>query len=132
MFRALALILLFALPAHAETRLSPETFERLSEGRTLYFTQRGELFGAEEYHENRQVVWRFVGGQCVRGFWWAEEGDRICFNYRGSDLVQCWGFFEDEAGFFARSETAEDSSGDLRVAEATDQPLPCEGPDAGV
>jgi hypothetical protein len=68
----------------------------------------------------------------VRGHWWDEAGDRICFNYRGSELVQCWGFFEDEAGFFARSEGSEDASGDLRVAESTRLPLPCEGPDAGV
>lgn len=132
MFRIIVLTLLIAFPALAESRLSPEAFERLSTGRTLFFTQGGELFGAEEYHENRKVVWRFAGGQCVRGIWWAEDGDRICFNYHGSDLVQCWGFFEDDEGFFARSETAEDSSEDLRVADSTTLPLPCEGPDAGV
>ena len=127
----IALIVLFAAPAHAESRLSPEAFERLSTGRTLFFTQNGELFGAEEYHENRQVIWRFVGGRCVRGTWWAEEGDAICFNYRGSELVQCWGFFEDEEGYFARAEGA-DPAGDLRVAESTTMALPCEGPDTGV
>ncbi len=132
MFRVILLALLLAAPALAETRISPEAFERLSTGRTLYFTLGGELFGAEEYHENRQVVWRFAGGECVRGRWWSEPGDQICFNYRGSDLVQCWGFYEDENGYFARSEAAEDASGDLRVANSTTLPLPCEGPDTGV
>ena len=132
MLRVLALLVLLVVPALAETRLSPEEFERLSTGRTLYFTQAGELFGAEEYHENREVIWRFAGGQCVRGVWWAEEGDSICFNYAGSELGQCWGFYEDDDGYFARSEGSEDSSGDLRVADSSRAPLPCEGPDSGV
>ena len=43
-------------------QLSPEEFERATEGRTLFYANDGQIYGVEEYLPGRRVIWSFDDG----------------------------------------------------------------------
>lgn len=130
MIRTLALLLLlWAVPGHAETVVPPQVFEQLSTGKTLYFFRNGEFFGAEQYFPERRSLWQYNGGACLEGNWFA-RGDQVCFTYREDPRVQCWHFLEKSGGYVARGEN-DPPELDLELGQIDTQPLNCPGPGFG-
>lgn len=122
---------LLALPASATgTPLSAEDFEAYTTGKTLTYSQRGAIYGAEQYLPGRKVRWAFKGEECREGQWYEENG-QICFVYPYDPTPQCWTFWHSDGklhGLF---------DGDLPGSELsettqTTEPLICAGPDVGV
>lgn len=125
--RIALLLLATALPAAAETPLSAEAFDELTRGRTYFYAENGVPYGAEEYHDDHEVVWSFLDGKCIRGTWY-QAGEAICFVYKDLPLPQCWLFFVEGSlrALFL------DGGTDLTELGQSDQPLDCLGPDVGV
>jgi hypothetical protein len=97
---------LITTPIFAETLITPSEFEKLSTGKTLYFTQDGESYGAEQFFKGQRTKWRFSDGNCEKGEWFSHK-DMFCFNYEGGLETQCWHFFKtDDNGYAARAEGA--------------------------
>jgi hypothetical protein len=97
--RLVTAFLLFASPAYAETPLTGDEFEALVTGKTLTFSTGVSPYGVEYYAPNRQVIWSFTDGDCVRGEWFedpSESGPNICFIYEKNPDPQCWQVFEDQ------------------------------------
>src|SRR6056297_2599184 len=84
--RLLAMLLLAALPAAAETPLSPSEFETYTTGKTLTYSAGGIPFGIEEYLPDRRVRWSYLDGQCEDGEWYP-AGDMICFVYEADHVA---------------------------------------------
>ncbi|TPE51484.1 hypothetical protein [Amaricoccus solimangrovi] len=128
---ALAALLASALAAAAGP-VTPEAFERMSEGRTLHFTLDGRDFGAEQYFPGRRSLWRYADGGCAWGRWYARDG-LICFRYDLTDDPQCWRFEGDGgAGFSATLiENGLPSGPLLRLSGADERPLDCPAPGVG-
>lgn len=86
-----------ASPLAAETPMTADEFEAFVLGKTLTFATTGnQPYGVEYYAPNRQVIWSFVGEECVRGEWYdvaTETGTNICFEYENSTETQCWQMF---------------------------------------
>ena len=129
--RYLILVLaLLPLTARAQTPLSAEEFDALTQGRTFTFAEGGQAYGAEEYLPNRRVRWSFLDGDCKEGLWWEENG-QICFAYEDNPVPQCWTFFEGPGGLTARFEN-DPGATELYEVDRSDEPLICPGPDVGV
>jgi hypothetical protein len=123
-----AWLMLAAAPTGAEA-IGADAFGALAEGRTLRFTLNGAPFGAEQYFGGRRTLWRFEGGECLEGRWWA-EGELICFSYDGP--AQCWRFLERPSGFAA--ELVDGGAGPgfvLELSGIDTAPLDCAGPYVG-
>lgn len=116
--------------AVAETKLTPSAFEAFVANKTLFFEQRGMPYGAEQYLDNRTVIWTFLNGECQRGVWFDRDED-ICFWYEGQPEPSCWSFFSDDGTYRARV-LGDDPINDLVVTGETTQPLQCPGPSVGV
>jgi hypothetical protein len=114
-------------PAFAETPLSGEAFDALTRGQTFTYAEDGVPYGAEEYLDDREVVWSFLDGDCLRGRWY-EAGDAICFVYENLEAPRCWQFF-DEGRLRARFLGG---GSDLVELGRSTEPLECRGPDVGV
>ena len=125
--RTTLLLLALALPAAAEEPLSAEAFDRLTRGKTFYYAEEGAPYGAEQYRDDREVIWSFLDGECIRGTWY-QAGEAICFVYDNLDMPQCWLFYDD-GGLRARFL---DGGSDLTELGQTTEPLECRGPDVGV
>ena len=126
MLKYISLIVLsLTQQSFAETIITPDQFEKLSTGKTLYFTYGGQPFGVEQFFENRRSKWRFEDGHCEDGEWFAEN-DLICFNYERNLDTQCWHFLKTDDGFGARAEGA--SPNDILKLDRIDsKPLICSG-----
>lgn len=124
---------IFAGPVWAmEDRLTEGEFAALVDGKTLFFSQRGQDYGAEEYRRDRSVIWSFQQGQCLRGVWEPGPDNSICFIYQDRpDAPICWAFFRDGEDISARVLDA-DPANDLTVTGESTAPLICPGPDVGV
>jgi hypothetical protein len=123
----LSILALFAaFPTQAETIVSPSEFEAMSTGNTLYFSQDGRRYGAEQFFAGRRSKWRYSDGECEDGEWFS-QGDLICFNYEGGLETQCWHFLKtDNNGYAARAEGA--PKDEILNLEAIDKkPLLCKG-----
>ncbi|KIT17708.1 hypothetical protein [Jannaschia aquimarina] len=119
-------------PAFAERTVSGAEFERMVTGKTFYFDRFGRPFGAEQYFEDKRVIWAFEGGQCQRGIWFENRSGQICFVYDGDPAPQCWDFIEMPSGdFHARADGA-DPSEDLVTSNVDTGDLDCPLPDLGV
>ena len=132
MMRALLFVALMAsaLPAPAQTPLSPEEFDAHTSGHTLTFSADGTPYGIEQYFEGRRVRWSFLDGDCRDGRWYA-EGPAICFVYEDGIGPQCWLFFRDGDGLSARV-IGDDDGPVLYETRTVDEPLVCMGPEVGV
>jgi hypothetical protein len=130
--RLLPVLLLLASGVAAGESVSPESFERLAEGRTLRFTLDGVPFGAEQYFSGRRSLWRFEDGSCEAGEWWP-EGDLVCFRYEAEDgPAQCWRFRQAGGRYeAARIEDGRESGFVLRLSQSDTTPLDCPGPSVG-
>jgi len=127
----LALALL-AAPAWAERVVTPDEFAAMVTGKTLDFDRFGEPFGAEQYFDDKRVIWAFEGGQCQRGIWFANTKNEICFVYDENPEPQCWEFIEMPGGAFHARSVGSDPSADLVTSSVGTEPLDCPLPDLGV
>jgi hypothetical protein len=126
----LGLLVALAGPAAAEV-LTPEAFEALAEGRTLYFTQGEARYGEEQYLPGRRSLWRYEDGSCSNGLWWG-EGEAICFSYEDAPGPQCWRFTRGPRGVSAELVEGGARTGIVvEMSRADTVPLPCAGPDVG-
>ena len=125
--RTLFLLLATLAPATAQTPLTAEEFDSLTRGKTYYYAENGVPYGAEEYFDDREVVWSFLDGECMRGRWY-QTGEAICFVYENLDSPQCWLFYH-EGGLSAEFLG---NGTDLYELGTSAEPLQCLGPDVGV
>ena len=135
--RALALAALLALaPALAGAEspspapMSAAEFDAYATGKTLTYSQYGEIFGTEEYLPNRRVRWQVTGDICQYGRWY-EKGGLICFTYEYSEGEHCWSFWHEDGGLKALSVDDPPESELSEVKDAT-RGLTCPEPDVGV
>ena len=124
------LALLLALPAAAQDIMSAEEFDAYTRGKTLYYSQNGQAYGAEIYYDNRRVKWSFLDGECKDGTWFEEAG-LICFVYDDNPVPQCWSFVPGSSGLIARFENDPETS-ELYEAQDIGEDLICLGPKVGV
>ena len=122
--------LLTATAAPAETPLSAEAFEAEVTGKTLYYSEAGVEYGAEEYLPGRRVRWSFLDGECLDGAWYP-QGEMICFVYEGRPDAQCWTFHLRDGALVARFKTG-GSAPDVYETREASGPLMCLGPEVGV
>ncbi|MFE3837844.1 hypothetical protein [Pseudogemmobacter sonorensis] len=127
---AAAFAALSALSARAETTLTAEEFDAYVTGKTLTYTQYGEVFGIEEYLPGRKVRWKATFDTCQYGSWFARE-DLICFVYEYSSTEHCWQFWRSDSGLSALSVNDAPGSELSEVAQTADG-LDCPAPDVGV
>jgi hypothetical protein len=105
-------------------------FDDYTRGKTLFYAQNGEAYGAEIYLDNRRVKWSFLDGNCKEGSWY-EQDEQICFVYEDNPEPQCWAFHSENGRLIARFENL---PGATQLYEATDvnAEMICLGPDVGV
>lgn len=115
--------------AHAEP-MSADAFEAYTTGKTLYFSEGSEAYGAERYLPGRKVEWSFLDGRCKTGEWYPQD-QAICFVYEDRNEPQCWEFEATEKGLRATF-LGETQSTELYEAQTADEPMYCIGPDVGV
>ncbi len=122
--------LLLALPATAQDILSAAEFDAYTKGKTLFYGQNGQSYGAEIYYDNRRVKWSFLDGECKDGTWYEDAG-LICFVYDDNPDPQCWSFVRGTTGLIARFENDPDTT-ELYEAQEIGEELVCLGPKVGV
>ena len=123
--RVLALLILAAAPAAAETPLTAAEFEAYVTGKTLTYSAGGVPFGIEEYAD-RRVLWSYLDGQCQEGKWYT-TGEMICFVYHACPEHQCWTFYLRDGGLFARFEN-DPAATELYETHQSREPMQCLGP----
>lgn len=121
-----------AVPAMAERVVTAEEFEQMVTGKTLHFDRFGEAFGAEQYFQDKRVIWAFEGGQCQRGIWFENVSGNICFIYDDDPAPQCWQFLEANDGAFHARSLGADPAEDLVNRSVSTEALDCPLPDLGV
>lgn len=130
----IAFFCLFPLTGHAqdsdERILSMTEFQRLSEGKTMYFSQDGFFFGAEQFYTRRRSLWQNSARECLDGEWYP-SADYICFNYGLDSDPSCWHFYEKGGSYYARAEGSTTSDFDIFMYNLDTKPLDCKGPDVG-
>ncbi len=130
----ITLLALFPLSASAQDidgRIITGTeFQRLSEGKTMYFSQDGFFFGAEQFYTRRRSLWQNRGEDCLDGEWYAKN-DLICFEYGLDTDPACWHFYERNGSYYARSEGATSADFDIFMYNLDTKPLDCKGPGIG-
>ena len=110
--------------------ITPDEFEQLSTGRTFYFRDTNQRYGAEQYFENRRVRWMFADGHCTDGYWYTQN-DAMCFVYEHEPQPQCW-LMETKGGEITARRTEFEDMSPITVDRIDDKPLSCAGPDLGV
>ena len=127
--RAVLLALLLATPGLAETPITATEFEAHVTGKTLTYEQFTSVFGIEEYLPDRKVRWSTAPNECQYGSWYP-QGDAICFVYEYDPTPACWAFWLRNGALVALS-TDGVAGEELHEVQASDQGLPCPGPDVG-
>jgi hypothetical protein len=122
--------LLAATPALAETPLTAESFDALTQGRTMTWAEFGTVYGVEQYLPDRRVRWAVVGDDCKAGHWYP-DGPAICFQYEDDPEPDCWIITRSATGLVARY-TTNPPEADPVVVEETDALPACLGPEVGV
>lgn len=127
---ALALTLAPLAVAAEGTPMTAEEFDAYVTGKTLTYSQYGNLFGIEEYLPDRKVRWKYSEDICQYGSWFQRE-DMICFVYEYDEAEHCWKFWHEGDGLTALS--INDAPGaELKEDAQTTNGLNCPGPDVGV
>lgn len=125
MLRAVAFLILLALPATAQDQISPEEFLDAATGKTLTFRpfDGDGLVGVEQFLRRDLSVWTDPNGRCTYGKI-DIRGPRICFTYEDfPDPENCWLPFRYQGDLVVMA-----GSGELqRVTKMSDEPLSCEG-----
>ena len=130
---SLIALLMLAIPmaeSHAGEPMDAEAFDRYTRGKTLFYGQNGEAYGAEIYLDNRRVKWSFLDGQCKDGTWY-EDGGQICFVYEDNPEPQCWAFTNDNGRLIARFQN-DPGATELYEAQDVGEEMICLGPEIGV
>ena len=120
-----------ASTASASDQLTAEEFDAYTRGKTLFYSQNGQAYGAEIYRENRRVEWSFLDGECKPGRWYEDAAGLICFVYEDNPDPQCWSFTRGAGGLVARFENRADST-ELYEARDNGEQMLCLGPKVGV
>jgi hypothetical protein len=128
--RALLPLVLLAAPALAETPLTAEDFDALTQGRIMTWAEFGQVYGVEQYLPDRRVRWTVLGDDCRAGHWYP-EGDTICFQYEDDPLPDCWVITRSATGLLARY-TTNPPEAEPVVVEESSEALACFGPEVGV
>jgi hypothetical protein len=130
--RVLIPVLVFAIatPGLAETPITAEAFEAHVTGKTVTYRQFDGVFGIEEYLPGRKVRWSTAPNECLYGSWYP-EGDLICFVYEYNPAPTCWTFWLNGGALVALSSNGV-AGEELYEVDASDQGLPCPGPEVGV
>ncbi|MEM8823447.1 MAG: hypothetical protein AAGF30_07550 [Pseudomonadota bacterium] len=131
-FTVLPVLMALVTPAWAERAVTAEEFDQMVSGRTFHFDRHGEAYGAEQYFEDKRVIWAFEGGQCQRGIWFENVSGDICFVYDGDPTPQCWSFLEMPSGAFHARSIGAPPADDLVTRDISREALECELPDLGV
>ena len=105
-------------------------FDAYTRGKTLFYGQNGQAYGAEIYLDDRKVRWSFLDGQCKDGFWY-EQADQICFVYEDNPDPQCWAFSKNNGRLMARFENSPGAT-ELYEAEDIGEEMVCLAPNLGV
>jgi len=129
LFPALCTMLLTS-PAIAETPMSGIEFENYAQGKTIFYEDGGQNYGAEQYLPNRRVLWSIQDGPCSEGDWY-EKGELICFVYDDDPTPKCWAFYQRNGHLVAYFENNLDER-PLLESKQSDKPLSCPGPAIGV
>ena len=130
---AIFIAALWAGGAQAQQVLTGPEFDEISRGTTMYFSENGLFYGAEQFLPNNRSVWRAEDGTCVNGKW-AEVDGSICFVYDNGDGLHCWEIAASEQGMTVTSTTGPKDAPAL-VLDLTGQdnkPILCTGPKFGV
>ncbi len=85
----LGLLLALATPASGQDALTADTFDTLTQGRTMTWAQYGQVYGVEQYLPGRRVRWTVLGDDCLAGHWYP-QGPDICFQYEDRPDPICW------------------------------------------
>jgi len=125
-----ACLCLLTAPALAQEAMSAEDFDAYATGKTLTYTQYGEIYGTEEYLPGRRVRWQVTGDLCQYGHWY-EKDDLICFTYEYSQGEYCWTFWQEEDGLKALS-TDDPPGSELSEVQDSTRGLDCPDLDVGV
>lgn len=121
---------LLAIPALAVEPMTAEEFEAYVTGKTLAYSQFGEIFGIEEYLPDRQVRWQVSADECQFGEWYERDG-LICFQYEYGQQEHCWTFWLQDGALTALH--ADDPPGaELSEVSQSFEGLSCPGPEIGV
>lgn len=128
--RGVLLAVVLASPAFAKTPITAEEFEAHVTGKTVTYKQYDGIFGIEEYLDGRKVRWSTAPNECLYGTWYP-DGDDICFVYEYDPSPACWTFWMKGGALVALSVGGLPGE-ELREIDASDQGLPCPGPDVGV
>ena len=126
----LGLFWLAAPVAQAETPLSAEAFDALTQGRTMTWAEFGQVYGVEHYLPDRRVRWTVLGDDCIAGHWYP-DGPAICFLYDDRLDPVCWEITQGPTGLMARHTSTQPESAPV-VIEPTTEPMACFGPEVGV
>ena len=123
-------LLLSGTAALADPPLTAEAFDALTQGRTMTWSEFGQVYGVEQYLEGRRVRWTVLGDDCKTGHWYP-DGAMICFVYEDGPDTYCWEMTQSGTDILARhsSHTAEAAP---VVIEETTEPMACFGPEVGV
>ncbi|OYW60703.1 MAG: hypothetical protein B7Z10_00155 [Rhodobacterales bacterium 32-66-7] len=121
---------LAAAPLAAETPIGAERFDALTEGRSMTWSEFGQVYGVEQYLPGRRVRWTLLGDTCVEGVWYA-EGTAICFAYEDRPDPICWEMTETATGLNAALVSTVGDSAFVVIEDAT-EPMACFGPEVGV
>jgi hypothetical protein len=131
MSRRLALaVCLAAAPALAEPSLTAEAFDALTQGRTMTWSEFGQVYGVEQYLPDRQVRWTVLGDDCITGHWFV-RGPEICFLYEDNPTTHCWDITLGGTGMLAHYSSKPSGTAPVEVTETT-EPMACFGPRVGV
>lgn len=125
-----AALCLSVLPVLAQPPMTAQEFDDYTRGKTLFYGENGVAYGAEEYLDNRRVIWSFLDGECKEGEWY-EQADQICFVYEDNPDPQCWTFHKEGGRLIARFQN---TPGTTELYEAGDlnEEMVCLGPRIGV
>ncbi|MEE4188552.1 MAG: hypothetical protein V2I76_08925 [Roseobacter sp.] len=105
-------------------------FDAYTRGKTLFYGQNGQSYGAEVYMDNQRVRWSFLDGKCKEGYWYEDAG-QICFVYEDNPVPQCWAFLKEGGNLIARFENVPGAT-ELYEADDIGEEMICLGPDVGV
>lgn len=105
-------------------------FDAYTKGKTLFYGQNGQAYGAEVYLDNRRVKWSFLDGECKEGFWYEQAG-QICFVYDDNPTPQCWAFTKEAGKLTARFGDLPGATA-LYEAEDVGEEMICLAPNLGV
>lgn len=131
MRRLLGVLALCATSISAQPLDTAQAFEDYVGGKTVFFHQGdGRVYAAETYLRDRKVRWSLLGGACLEGEWWAQDG-KICFVYENNPDPLCWSVEITPQGLTATSDTPMNPLRLFEAVGATGEQL-CQGPKVGV